>query len=142
MLPAIYHDIGTTSDIKHRALALLEEIDVKCDITLLPAYLRKDQRFRIAVARALILNPKALLLDNPFAPFDLTATNRFKRFLLNRVKTGNLLVIMVTHDIKFALKHSDQIIFMAENRIYQFNHKNDIHSCDIPEVREYLDSET
>lgn len=142
MLPAIYHDLGNAPDIKNKAMNLLEEIDVKCDLKLLPAYLRKDQCFRIAIARALILDPKALLLDNPFAPLDLTAANRFKRFLLNRVKTDNLLIIMVTHDINFALKHSDQIIFMADNQIYQFNETDDIHSCDIPEVRDYLSAET
>jgi ABC-type transporter Mla maintaining outer membrane lipid asymmetry ATPase subunit MlaF len=142
MLPAIYHDLGSAPDIRDKAINLLEEIDVKCDLTLLPAYLRKDQCYRIAIARALILRPKALLLDNPFVPLDLTAANKFKRFLLNRVKTDNLLLMMVTHDIKFALKYSDQIVFMAENQIYQFDKTNNIQSCDIPEVRDYLNSET
>ena len=142
MLPAIYHNIGSAAEIKHRAINLLDEIDVKCDLTLLPAYLRMDQRFRIAIARALILSPQALVLDNPFVPLDLTAANKFKRFLLNRVKSDNLLLIMVTHDIKFALKHSDQIIFMAENQIHLFNKTNDINACDIPTVRDYLNSET
>ena len=142
MLPAIYHGIGDAPGIRDHAMRLLEELDVKCDLTLLPAYIRKDQRFRVAIARALILNPDALILDNPFAPLDLTSTNRFKHFLLNRVKTDNLLLMVVTHDIKFALRHSDQIIFMAENQIYIFNETNDIHSCDIPVVRDYLNSET
>jgi ABC-type transporter Mla maintaining outer membrane lipid asymmetry ATPase subunit MlaF len=142
MLPAIYHDLGSKPDIKDQATRLLEELDVKCDLTSLPAYLRKDQRFRIAIARALILSPQALLLDNPFGPLDLTATNKFKRFLLNRVKRDNLLLMMVTHDIKFAIKHSDQIVFMAGDHIYQFNETNDINTCDIPVVRDYLNSET
>ncbi len=141
MLPAVYHELGRTPDIREKALKLLEELDVKCDITLLPAYLRKDQCYKIAIARALILEPKALLLDQPFLPLDLNAASKFRRFLLNRVKNDNLLLITVTHDSKFALKHSDQILFMAENQIYPFDKTNDIHTCDIPAVRDYLDSE-
>lgn len=141
MLPAIYHELSSIADIREKALNLLEELDVECDITLLPAYLRKDQCYKIAIARALILEPKALLLDHPFLPLDLKAASKFRRFLLNRVKNDNLLLITVTHDSKFAIKHSDQILFMAENQIYQFNKTNDIRSCDIPAVKDYLDSE-
>lgn len=141
MLPAIYHELDSAPNIREEALNLLEELDVKCDITILPAYLRKDQCYKIAIARALILKPKALFLNHPFLPLDLNATNKFRRFLLNRVKNENLLLITVTHDSKFAIKHSDQIVFIAEDQIHQFNETNDIHACDIPIVRDYLDSE-
>jgi ABC-type transporter Mla maintaining outer membrane lipid asymmetry ATPase subunit MlaF len=141
MLPAIYHEMGSASSIREKALNLLDELDVKCDITLLPAYLRKDQCYKIAIARALILEPKALVLDHPFLLLDINAAGKFRRYLLDRVKNDNLLLMTVTHDSKFALKDSDQILFIAEDRIYQFNETNDIHDCDIPVVKNYLNAE-
>ena len=141
MLPAIYHELGSVQDIREKALSLLDELEVHCDITLLPAYLRRDQCYKIAIARALILKPKALFLDHPFLPLDLSAANKFRRVLLNRVKNDNLLLVTVAHDSKFAIKHSDQILFMADDQIYQFNETNDIHACDIPVIRDYLNSE-
>ncbi len=141
MLPAIYHELDSPQVIRENAMSLLNELDTECDITVLPAYLREDQRYKIAVARALILKPKALLLDHPFLPLDMISAGKFRRFLLNRVKNDNLLLITVTHDSKFAIKHSDQILFMTENQIHQFDKTNDIRSCDIPVVKDYLESE-
>lgn len=141
MLPAIYHELDSPQVIRENALGLLNELDAECDITVLPAYLRKDQRYIIAIARALILKPKALLLDHPFLPLDQIAASKFRRFLLNRVKNDNLLLIMVTHDSKFAIKHSDQILFMAEDQIHPFDKTNDIRNCDIPVVKDYMNSE-
>lgn len=140
MLPAMYHDLGTASEIKDQALSLLDEIAVECDLEILPAYLRKDQRFKIAVARALMLKPRALLLDNPFSVLDLEAANNLNKFLLNRVRYTDLLLILVTHDIKYALRYSDQIIFIGEH-IHTLD-KKDFTSCDIEEVNEYLNKAT
>lgn len=137
MLPAMYHNLGTASEIKDQALSLLAEIATNCNIEVLPAYLRKDQRFKIAVARALILKPRALLLDNPFSILDPEAASNLKEFLHNKVKHTNLLLILVTHDVKYALKYSDQIIFIGEH-IHTLDRKS-FTSCDIAEVSEYLD---
>lgn len=137
MLPALYHDMYTANEAKEQAMVLLDQLAADCDINILPAYLRKDQRFRVALARALILRPKVMLLDNPFSLMDIEAANSLKQFLINRVKQDNLLLILITHDIKFALKHSDQILFIGENQIYNLN-GNEIGSCSISEINDYL----
>ena len=141
MLPAVYHNLGSTDDIKQRALHILDEIDITCDLSILPAYLRKDQRYRIAVARALMLQPQALILDDPFSQLDLTAAKQFRRFLIDKVRLHNLLLITVTHDIKFALRYSDQILFMTEDKIYQFDKLNNISSSNMPEIQTFIDTE-
>jgi len=142
LMPARYHNIGSPSAIKNRALQLLNDIDVDCDHEELPAYLRKDQRFKIAVARALILDPKALILDNPFTPLDVSATVDFKSFLLNLVKNSNTLLIMTTHDVNFAIKNSDQLLFVTRDHVHIFNQEEDIRHSEIPEIRDYLNKST
>lgn len=138
MLPALYHKLGNPSAIREKALKLMEELEVNCDINLLPAYLRKDQRFKIAIARALILDPDALILDSPFSLLDNIGRDALKQFLLNRIKEHNTLVIIKTHDIEFALDHSDQIVFISESMLQTFNGKEELEACNDPEIQNYL----
>ena len=138
MLPAIYHKTGERDVLINRAQQLLTDINAGDDLELLPAHLKPEQRFKIAVARALMLNPRALLLNSPFTALELPSIKPFQQFLLNRVRDQNLLLILVTHDIKFALKHSDQIIYVSEKRMLQFDKNNRIQDCDNAEVSDYL----
>lgn len=138
MLPAIYHKTGEAGAVRAKAEQLLEEIDAGEDLHLLPAYLKKEQRYKIAVARALMLDPISLLVDSPFTALNFTSAKHFKQFLLNRVKNDNLLLILATHDSKFALEHSDQIIFISSEHMLKFDKKQRIQDCSIPEVRDYI----
>ena len=138
MLPVMYHKTGQPD--KHRAYAeqLLTDIEAGDDLEQLPAYLNKEQRYKIAVARALMLKPKALLINNPFTSLEHISIRAFQQFLLNKVRNENMLLLLVTHNIKFALEHSDQIIYVSDQNILQFDNDNRIQDCDNPEVRDYL----
>ena len=138
MLPAMYHKTGEADEVRAKAQQLLKDINAGDNLELLPAYLEKEQRYKIAVARALMLDPKTLLIDSPFTSLELSSIKPFKQFLLSKVKEDNLLLILVTHDSKFALKYSDQIIYVSESKILQFNKNQRIQDCDDPEVCEYL----
>ncbi len=138
MMPALYHKLGSRDEILHKARDLLAAINVGCDNSLLPAYIRKDQRFKIALARALILDPAALFMDNPFTLFDSVAVHHFVQFLLQRVHTDQLLLLMVTHNVNFALTHANQILFISHNKVHCFNHRAQLMASEITEIREYL----
>ena len=138
MLPAMYHKTGDTDAIRSRAQQLLKDINAGDHLELLPAYLKKEQRYKIAVARALMLEPQVLLLDSPFTALELSSIDSFKQFLLNQVRDKHLLLILVTHDVKFALKYSDQILYISEQQILQFDKNHRIQDCDDPEVCDYL----
>jgi ABC-type polar amino acid transport system ATPase subunit len=138
MLPAIYHKTGKTDEIRSKAQQLLEDIETGEDLQLLPAYLTKDQRYKIAVARALMLDPHTLLLDSPFSALNFSSAGHFKQFLINKARNDNLLLILATHDTKFALEHSDQILFVSRQHMLQFSKTQRIQDCDIPEVCDYI----
>ncbi|MDH3343511.1 MAG: ATP-binding cassette domain-containing protein [Gammaproteobacteria bacterium] len=138
MLPVMYHKTSEADAAKIKAQQLLTEIDAGNNLQLLPAHLKKEQRYKIAVARALMLEPQALLLDSPFTALDLSSINQFKQFLLGKVRDNNLLLILATHDIKFALQHSDQIIYVSEQQMLQFDKDHRIQDCKLPEVCDYL----
>ena len=63
-----------------------------------PATLSGGQRARVALMRALLAKPKALLLDEPFSKLDAALRERFKEFVFSHVRARNIPVLMVTHD--------------------------------------------
>ncbi len=138
MLPAHYHRIARHATIRAEATQLLAELGVY-DLLSLPAALRRDQRYRIAIARALILRPDALVLDNPFTALDRAAAENFQQYLLRRVSQHDMALLLVTHDIHFAIAHADQIVFITGEAIQTFNRQRRIEHCEHAAVRHFLD---
>jgi len=140
LLPALYHKLDKKLKkqmLAERALDLLDEIDPEINLDDLPAYITKEHRYKIAVARALLLQPDVLALNNPFAHFNSDSKRQFKTFLKNQVEQG-LSLLLVTHDIPYALNISDKIIFANRENLYHFNSTQAVLNCDIPEVSEFI----
>lgn len=140
LLPALYHKLDKKLKkplLAEKALELLDEIDPEINLDDLPAYITKEHRYKIAVARALLLQPDVLALNNPFAHFNSDSKRQFKSFLKNQVEQG-LSLLLVTHDIPYALDTSDKIIFANRENLYHFNSTQAVLNCDIPEVSEFI----
>lgn len=140
MIPALYHHLDESPDkplLAERAFDLLEEIDPQINLDELPAYLSKDHQYKIAVARALLLEPDVLALNNPFAHFNSDSKHQFQTFIENQVKKG-LSLIMITHDIPYALDISDKIIFVSREDLFYFNSIQAAFDCDIPIVNKFI----
>lgn len=63
-----------------------------------PATLSGGQRARIALMRALLARPRALLLDEPFSRLDATLRDQFRQFVFEHVRSRGIPVVLVTHD--------------------------------------------
>ena len=85
-----------------------------------PAQLSGGQQQRVGLARALIANPRIMLLDEPFGAID--AINR--EILQNELKSihekSKCTYLFVTHDIREALKLGTKVIIMNEGKILQY----------------------
>ncbi|SPT75987.1 Arginine transport ATP-binding protein ArtM [Arcanobacterium haemolyticum] len=81
-----------------------------------PYQLSGGQKQRVAIARALAMEPEFLLCDEPTSALDPELASEV-RTVLQRVAEGNTAIVLVTHDMGFARKIADRIIFMQDGVI-------------------------
>ncbi|MFZ5790593.1 MAG: ATP-binding cassette domain-containing protein [Pseudomonadota bacterium] len=81
-----------------RVEAALAAADLPGFLERAPSTLSGGQRARVALLRALLAEPRALLLDEPFAKLDASLKEGFRRFVFEHAKARNLPVLLVSHD--------------------------------------------
>lgn len=95
------------------ALEMLDMVEYKDSISKYPHQLSGGMKQKVALARALCLNPDLLLMDEPFASLDAQTRNSMQELLLRIWKRKGLTILFVTHDIYEALAISDRILVMG-----------------------------
>jgi NitT/TauT family transport system ATP-binding protein len=98
---------------RERARVLLEIVGVSAFANAYPQQLSGGMRQRTAVARALVLDPAVLLLDEPFSALDALTRERFDSELLDLWQRIGATVIVVTHSISEAVFLADQIVVLS-----------------------------
>ena len=86
---------------------------------LYPSQISAGQKQRTAIARALVLNPPMLLLDEPFANLDKELKNSTASFIKSTQEKFGITMVSVTHDLKEAFSISDRIAVMINGEILQ-----------------------
>jgi putative thiamine transport system ATP-binding protein len=80
----------------------------------MPHTLSGGQRARVSVLRALLAQPRALLLDEPFARLDLPLRERFRTFVFERLRTLGIPAVLVTHDVHDVPPGAQVVQLLAE----------------------------
>ncbi len=102
--------------VEARARALLAKVGIgeKCDVY--PAQLSGGQQQRAAIARALCMEPKALLFDEPTSALDPELEQEVVRVIRDLAAEGRTMLI-VTHDMRLAADVSDHVVFLHQGRV-------------------------
>nr|WP_177227802.1 amino acid ABC transporter ATP-binding protein [Micrococcus terreus] len=100
------------------AMELLERVGVGQQAKKLPAQLSGGQQQRVAIARALAMRPKVLLFDEPTSALDPEMVQEVLDVMVQLAKEGMTMVV-VTHEMGFARKAGDRVIFMADGAILE-----------------------
>lgn len=102
--------------IEEEAKALMERVGLGEKMQAYPCQLSGGQQQRVAIARALILRPNILCFDEPTSALDPELTGEVLR-VIKSLKSAENTMIIVTHEMEFAKKVSDRVIFMADGVI-------------------------
>jgi glutamate transport system ATP-binding protein len=100
------------------AMALLERVGVDHQAPKLPAQLSGGQQQRVAIARALAMKPKVMLFDEPTSALDPEMINEVLDVMVELAREG-MTMIVVTHEMGFARKAADRVVFMADGQIVE-----------------------
>ena len=111
------------------------------DAVKLPAELSGGMVNRVALARALALDPELLFLDEPTAGLDPVSADSFQRLVSDLQRDLGLTVVMVTHDLDTLAVLSDRVAALAESRLVALGPLEAVQGVDHPFIREYFASE-
>ena len=111
------------------------------DADLFPSELSGGMVKRVAMARALALDPELVILDEPTAGLDPDSASELDRLVLTLREYLNLTVIMITHDLETLLAVPDRVCFMAEGKIIADASFSDLSKMEHPMIRRYFSSD-
>ena len=103
---------------KDEAMDLLARVGVESQADKMPSQLSGGQQQRVAIARALAMHPKVMLFDEPTSALDPEMVNEVLDVMVELAKEG-MTMICITHEMGFARKAADRIVFMADGRILE-----------------------
>jgi len=101
-----------------RARALLDRVGLIDHADKYPGNLSGGQQQRVAIARALAMDPIAMLFDEPTSALDPEMINEVLDVMVGLAEEG-MTMIVVTHEMGFARKVADRVVFMDEGRIVE-----------------------
>ena len=106
------------ADAEAEAKLLLDRVGVGQQAAKLPAQLSGGQQQRVAIARALAMQPKVMLFDEPTSALDPEMINEVLDVMVGLAQEG-MTMIVVTHEMGFARKAADRVVFMADGQIVE-----------------------
>ncbi len=102
---------------KH-AMELLDRVGVANQAAKMPSQLSGGQQQRVAIARVLAMDPKLILLDEPTSALDPEMISEVLDVMVQLAEDGMTMVV-VTHEMGFARKAADRVLFMADGEIVE-----------------------
>ena len=105
---------------REEAMRLLKRVGVDSQAHKVPAQLSGGQQQRVAIARALAMHPKAILFDEPTSALDPEMIGEVLDVMIELAKEGMTMVV-VTHEMNFARRVADRVIFMVDGSIVEEN---------------------
>ncbi len=106
---------------KEKVEQILNQLDLAGYSKRYPHELSGGQQQRIALARALVLEPKILLLDEPFANLDTALRQPLAEEILGLLRERDIITLLVTHDREDALSLGDYVGVMGDSQILQWD---------------------
>jgi phospholipid/cholesterol/gamma-HCH transport system ATP-binding protein len=136
--PLREHRLATGDELRARVRRALAMVDLAGSEALMPAELSGGMRKRAALARALVLEPRAVLYDEPTTGLDPVVAARINHLVRDLQRTLGLTSVVVTHDLASAFFVADRIAFLYEGRIRFAGPPAEARASRDPHLHEFL----
>ncbi len=107
-------------EAREEAMKLLKRVGVDSQAAKMPAQLSGGQKQRVAIARSLAMHPKAILFDEPTSSLDPEMIGEVMH-VITELSGDGMTMVVVTHEMNFARRVADRIIFMDGGNIIEEN---------------------
>jgi polar amino acid transport system ATP-binding protein len=139
LAPTLVKKLGKIEAADH-ARKLLARVGLSDKFDAMPDQLSGGQQQRVAIARALAMNPDVLLCDEITSALDPELVGEVLVVIESLAQQG-MTLLMVTHEMNFARKVSDRIVFMHQGRVHEMGPPAAIFGApQTPELKQFLSS--
>ena len=117
-----------SDEMEEKARELMDTVGLDYDkfADRYPAQLSGGQQQRVGIARALIINPDIIIMDEPFSALDPVTRSQLQEELINIQTQFKKIIIFVTHDMDEAIKIADKICIMGGGKVIQYDNPENI----------------
>jgi general L-amino acid transport system ATP-binding protein len=109
------------AEAEARAMKYLERVRIAEQASKFPGQLSGGQQQRVAIARSLCMDPKVMLFDEPTSALDPEMVKEVLEVMVKLAEDTGMTMLVVTHEMGFARKVADRVIFMDEGEIIEQN---------------------
>lgn len=130
--PLVEHTKLKWDEIERTVRENLAQVGLEGAEQKLPAHLSGGMKKRVGLARAIILEPKILLCDEPTAGLDPIVADAITKLLVDMQKKLGVTMFVISHDVEMAFKIADQIAFLYNGKIiFTGTSKDALESTDL-----------
>lgn len=126
-----------TTQAKQIARDVLAEVGLLDKIGFYPEQLSGGQQQRVAIARSLAMDPKLMLFDEVTSALDPQLTGEVLR-VIEKLAAGGMTMVLVTHEMAFAMKVAHRVIFMHEGKVHEQGGADILRDPSTPELKQFI----
>jgi phospholipid/cholesterol/gamma-HCH transport system ATP-binding protein len=126
------------AEIRRRVLGTLEQLGLHGAENKFPAQLSGGMKKRVGLARALQLQPKIMLFDEPTTGLDPEKTMEIYQLFHQIQQQFGYTAVIVSHDIPKIFNLADQVVILNRGKAVVFASPQDIQRSEVPEIQEYV----
>lgn len=138
--PLREHRRMKAAEVREVVMERLRDLDIADAAHKLPSELSGGMRKRVGLARAVILNPKIVLYDEPTTGLDPITTRSVDDMILAAKRTFGVTSVVISHDISSALRVADRMAFLSDGVIVEQGPPDRFRESEHPKVRRFLDA--
>jgi phospholipid/cholesterol/gamma-HCH transport system ATP-binding protein len=137
-LPLVEHTRLTTAEMKDKVAEKLELVGLPGIETLKPAELSGGMKKRVGLARAIVMDPKYIMYDEPTTGLDPIMAANIDKLIIELSDKLDVTSVVVTHDMQSVRKVADRVVMLHQGQIIYSGQPEELNTTEHPVVRQFV----